>query len=248
MASISPTQSNVQNALRLFLIAVLPATGSDGNPIAVIAGQQNRAAEPAGADFVVMTPINFTRLETNVDGSADVKILGSISGTMLTVSEVFFGAVTAGAVLNGTGVVAGTKVVAALGGGLFSVSPAQSAPPQVISAGATTATQNADVVVQLDFHGGNDTLAGDMAQTVSTLLRDPYGINFFAALDPPLDGVVPLYADDPKQIPFLNAEQQYESRWVLEAHLQVDQTVSVPQLFADSATVEVGDVNALFPP
>ena len=195
-----------------------------------------------------MTPISFTRLETNVDGSADVKILGSIAGATLTVSEVFFGAVAAGAVLNGTGVAAGTKVVAALGGGLFSVSPSQSAPPQVMSAGAATATQNSDVVVQLDFHGGNDTLAGDMAQTVSTLLRDPYGVTFFGSLAPPLNGVVPLYADDPRQMPFINAESQYEWRWVLEAHLQVNQTVSVPQLYADAAAVEVEDVSALYPP
>lgn len=248
MATISPNQSNVQQALRSFLLAVLPATGSDGKPISVIAGQQNRAAEPVGADFVVFTPISFTRLETNLDGYGDVKIAGSIAGNVLTVSEVFFGTVTPEATLFGTGVAPGTTVVAALGAGLFSVSPSQSVPPQVMSCGGVTIAQAAEVVVQIDFHGGNDTVASDLAQTVSTLLRDPFGVTFFAALAPPLNGIVPLHADDPRGAPFLNAENQYEWRFVLDAHLQVNQTVRVPQRFDDAVAVTLVDVDAAFPP
>jgi hypothetical protein len=251
VATVSPNQSNIQQAVRSFLLAVLPATGSDGKPISVIAGQQNRSAEPAGSDFVVMTPVAFERLWTNVDASADVKVVGSIVGTTLSITEVISGAVTPGASLFGTGVAPGTTVVKALGGTAgtqFQVSPSQSAGPQTMSAGATSITQGTNVTVQLDFHGSNDTVAGDMAQTVSTLLRDPFGVTFFAGLDPPMNGVVPLHADDPRQVPFINAEQAYEWRWILEAHLQVNQNVQVPQQYADAATVEVEDVTALYPP
>ena len=80
-----------------------------------------------------------------------------------------------------------------------------------------------------------------------TALRDEFGVAFFAALAPPLNGVVPLYADDPRQTPFINSEQQYEWRWVIEVCLQVDQTVTVPQTYSDSATVDVVDVSAAYP-
>ena len=72
-------------------------------------------------------------------------------------------------------------------------------------------------------------------------------MDFFAALSPPLNGVVPLYADDPRQMPFINAESQYEWRWVLEAKLQVNQAVQIPQQFADSAVVDAISVEAEFP-
>jgi hypothetical protein len=218
----------------------LPQT-TMGNGVAIIAGQQNRAAEPAFPSFVVLTPIAFTRLETNLDESADVRFQGSISGNVLTVSQVFFGQVGPGALLFGSGVAAGTSIVSnGTGPGLFVVSVPQTLSSRVLSCGATLVTQGAQVTVQIDFHSA-DLTAGDMAQTVSTLLRDPYGVDFFAALAPPLNGVVPLYADDPKQVPFVNAEQQYEWRWTLDAQFQVNQTVSVPQQYADA--VEVGLVS-----
>ena len=245
MNSISPTQSNVQAAVRAFLLAVLPL-----QPAQVIAGQQNRAAEPQPGDFVVITPMAFTRLETNLDQSADVKFEGSITGNVLTVSDLFFGQVVPGATLFGTGVVAGTQVGAAMGtaGNVFQVSISQIAAPQTMSSGATSITQGAQVTVQLDFHSANNTDAGDMAQTVSTLLRDAYGVDLFAALAPPLNGVVPLYADDPKQMPFLDAEQQWEWRFVLQAEFQVNQVVVVPTQYADVVEVDVVSVLAEFPP
>ena len=52
----SPTQSQIMQALRSFLLGVLP-TG-----VPVVLGQINRVAEPKGSDFVVMTPIRQVRL------------------------------------------------------------------------------------------------------------------------------------------------------------------------------------------
>ena len=86
---------------------------------------------------------------------------------------------------------------------------------------------SAEATVQLDFHSAG-TQASDYAETVSMLLRDEYGVDFFAALAPPLNGVFPLHADDPRHMPFVNDSQQMEWRWILEAHLQVYQVIVVP--------------------
>ena len=68
MTSISPTQSNVQAALAAFLASV---TGLEVGTT-IISGQNNRASEPSATTFVVMTPIRFVRLETNLDLYDDV--------------------------------------------------------------------------------------------------------------------------------------------------------------------------------
>jgi hypothetical protein len=176
--ALSPTQSDAQVALRSFLLSVLPATGSDGRPVSVIEGQDNRVAEPLGADFVTMTTIRRTRLATN------------------------------------------EHVYDALGG-------------------TTTTTQETEVVVQLDVHGANMRDASDMAQTISTMMRDPYATTFFSALG---SSISPLHADDPRQVAFVNAEKQYETRYVVEALLQVDQAVAgLPQQFADVAEITLID-------
>lgn len=245
MATIAPTQSTVLTALKAFLGAVLPA-GVD-----VIAGVVNRVPEPKSPGFVTMIPIRISRLRTNVDSDQDVRFTGSIAGTTLTVTAVDFGSIGVGATVFGVGAAANTKITAlgtGTGGvGTYTVSPAQTLSSRVLSSGARQLEQGAEIVVQLDFHTANSTSA-DLAQTVSTLLRDPYGVDFFAALAPPGNGVVPLYADDPKYVPFLNAEQQYEWRWMVEAHFQINQVVAVPQQYADAVEVELINVDAAYPP
>lgn len=229
--------------------SVNPTPMSTG--VSVVSAQPNRVAEPNNPYFVVMTPLSFDRLETNVDGDADVKIVGSISGAILSVSEFLLGSTIAiGATIFGSGVVPGTQVVGLSGtaGTQFAISPAQTAPSQTMSAGQRNVVQAADHVVQVDFHSPDIGSAGDFVNVVSTLFRDDFAINFFAALTPPLNGVVPLHADAGHQAPFLNAEQQVETRWVMECHFQVDQTVSVPQQYADEATIGLVDVQATYPP
>ena len=228
-----------------------PTTMATG--VTVIAGQQNRAAEPANPFFAVLTPIRFDRLETNVDSSEDTKFTGSISGQVLTVTAIQFGEVSQGDLLFGTGpLIFGTSVINQISGfsggtGTYLVSASQMLSSQTLSCGTKTLQQNMKATVQVDFHG-SDTTAGDFAQTVSTCLRDEFGVDFFAALTPPLNGVVPAYADDPRQVPFINDSQQYEWRWMLEVCLLVNQIVSVPQQYADSVSVDVVSVDATFPP
>lgn len=237
----APTQSDALAALRSFLTAVLPDDWK------VVAGQDNRVAEDAGAKFVVMQPPRFARLATNLDSAADVKFTGSIAGTALTVTDVAFGVIEPGATVFGVGVAAGTKIVSGPGGvGSYVVSTSQTLASGTLSSGAKSAEQAAEVTVQIDFHADDGT-SGDAAQVVSTLFRDEYATSQFADQDPARD-VAPLHADDPRQIPFFNEEQQVEWRWVLDVCMQANQVVSVPQQYADSVEVELVSVDAAYPP
>ncbi len=86
------------------------------------------------------------------------------------------------------------------------------------------------LTIQLDFHG---PASGDNAQIASTLLRDEFACVAFAAAQP---SVQPLYASDPRQIPFTDGEQQYEFRWIVEAALQINPVVITQQAFAGTLT------------
>jgi hypothetical protein len=246
LSSLSPTQGDVQTALGSFIADVTGLVVGQ----TIISGQNNRTPEPAAGAFVVMTPIRFTRLETNLDAYADCKFTGSISGSTLTVTAVQDGEIELGSTIFGAGVAAGTVVQAfgtgSGGTGTYTVSGSQTIASGTLSAGTWELTQGAEIVVQLDFHSA-DLTASDLAQAVSTAFRDDYGTTFFAGLAPPLNGIAPLYADDPKQLPFINEAEQYEWRWVLEAKLQVNQAVTFPLQFFDSATVTPLDVDVVFP-
>jgi hypothetical protein len=244
--SITPTQSNVQAAVRALILAVLPG-------IEVIAAVDNRSAEPTTDRFVVVMPAGIRRLSTNVDGSADVRYIGTVSGTLLTVTEVTLGTILIDAFLLGTGVLSGTSIIAQISGapggdGTYRLSQANPIlASRVLASGTKTLTQSAEVRVQLDFHTADNT-AADIAQTVSTAFRDEFATSFLAALAPPLNGVSPLHADDPRYVPFINEAQQVEWRWVLDAFLQVEQIVVIPQQYADSVSVILKSVDAVAPP
>jgi hypothetical protein len=244
MLTTYPTQLNIFAALRSFLVSVLPSD------VVVIAAEVNRVPEPKAKRFVVMTPLRQARLRTNEDSDEDVRFTAAIAGTTMTVSAVSFGAIAVGASVFGTGVAASTRVTAlgtGTGGvGTYTISPSQTVASRVMSSGAKSLEQGMEVALQLDFHS-DQMDAGDLAMTVSTLMRDDYAVQQFADQDPNY-GVVPLFADDPRQAPFINDQQQFEYRWVVEAHLQANEIVSVPQQYADSVEVEVISVDATYPP
>ncbi len=85
--------------------------------------------------------------------------------------------------------------------------------------------------VQLDFHGPNGS---DYASAFVTLFRSPYGCR---TLDP-AGAVQPLFCSDGHQMPFVNAQRQYEDRWVVTAEMQFTPSVSTPQDFAATLTPE----------
>lgn len=240
----SPTPSNALTQLGKFLKAVL------ADDVVVVVGQVNRVPEPNSSEFVVMTPLRMDRLRTNVDTDDDAKFTGSIAGAVLTVTAVAQGELAIGRTIFGVDVAPNTRITGGPGDGgpgTYAVSPSQTITSRTLSAGALDIEQGQKVTVQLDFHSADPLVEGQMASTVSTLMRDGYAVRQFRSQTPDY-GVAPLLADDPRQMPFLNAEQQYEWRWVVEALLQVNAVVSVPQEFADSAEVELVDVDAVYPP
>lgn len=235
--SISPTQDQIFVALRKFLINILPAN------VPVVQGQTNRVPEPQEDDYVIMILLRRRRIETNVDTFTDKAFIGFIVDDQMTITEVLKGTLVAGDQVTGEGVEDNTTVVSGPGGvGVYTVTPAgQTVLSTILQAGGGFYRQNTEITIQLEVHGPN---SADNAQKISTMMRDDYAVEFFRTYP----NIYPLYADDPRQMPFSNDQQQVEDRWVIEAGLQANQTVQAPQQFADTITVGLINVDAEYPP
>lgn len=96
--------------------------------------------------------------------------------------------------------------------------------------------------VQLDVHGPN---AADNAATIVALFRDEYACVQFATVNPDIQ---PLFCEDPRQMPFINGENQYEQRWMIEAFIEYDPVIQTPQDFASQVEVNVVSTDVAFPP
>ena len=88
--------------------------------------------------------------------------------------------------------------------------------------------------MQCDFHGAAAT---DQAQVFATLFRSGYACDYFQGT-----GLQPDYCTDGQQMPFINGEDQYETRWTLSAVFDANITVSTPQQFANKVTVALDAV------
>lgn len=231
-AALSYTESDALAALRGFIMSVVPAD--------VIRAQVNRVPEPGAPDFVLMTVISRTRLSTNVVAVQDVVIEGSIAGATLTYAATR-GDLRAGVALTGPAAAPGTTVVAVVSPTAATVAPAQDATG-TFYAGYRTAVAPTQLDVQLDVHGPS---SGDHAQTLATLLRDETATAWFDASSVDIQA---LYASDPRQAPFVNAESQWEERWVVTASLQANVVVQVTQEFADQLDATLISVEASYLP
>jgi hypothetical protein len=96
--------------------------------------------------------------------------------------------------------------------------------------------------VQIDVHG---PASADNVQIISTLWRDEYTTAYFDAS--PINAQA-LYASDPRQIAFDNAESQYEDRWSIDLSMQVNQVVQLDQQFAGTLVTGIINVDVVFPP
>jgi hypothetical protein len=243
IATISPTQSDAQAALGAFLTDLFAIPASS-----IVATQGNRVPEPKASNFIVMSVISFERQTTNNDQTNDVKMVGcSINSNVLTVSSVPIGEIVPGIQVLGPGVAAATFIQSQLSGpeggaGTYQISVAQTlVGPVTLSAGSIQMTATFFMTIQLDFHSADYT-AAQWAQTFAIAFRDNYAVTFFGNLPAPQNQITPLYAEDAKMRPFINDQKQYEWRWVVDAKLEIDQTVTVPQTFDDSVTIEVVEV------
>lgn len=236
---VSPGQSDIFKALGDFLVAVLPAATP------VRQGELNRTSEPSQSDYAVMWLLMMPRLATNLDEFADCVFTGSVADDQMTVTAMatgFPGSIGVGQTVFGEDVADGTRVIAQVSGtpggvGVYEVTGSQTLASRTLAAGQQSVTQTADVTVQVDLHGPA-YLAN--AALVATLFRDGFAYEFFA--DPDKDyGVTPLYADDPRQTPFVNGEKQYERRTSVDLHLQADFVINLPQQFSDALEATVID-------
>jgi len=202
-----------------------------------------------------MTPIFQERLATNLDDYVTCLFVGSISGTTLTVASIGSGGISVNSTIYGPGVAYGTYVTAlgtGTGGvGTYTLNSSQTIGSYPMQAGSKTVEQSTQLTVQLDVHG---PISADNAQIITTLFRDDYGVQAFqfnsgigiAEIGMMTIGgaeIVPLYTSDPRQMPFINGEQQIEERWIIDAVMQVNPIVTVPQAFATVlGPVEIIDV------
>lgn len=110
--------------------------------------------------------------------------------------------------------------------------------------GTRNDTQKTQLTVQLDVHGPQ---SGDNAQVLSTMLRSDIACNYFAEIDADIS---PLFTSDPRQVPYLNGEQQIENRWTVDFELQANIAVQTAQDFADTLTIRnrVINVDVTYPP
>jgi len=251
-ASINLTESQCFQVLGDFITAVLPP-GVD-----VEQGQVNRVPSSAGPNYVIMSPLRRRRLGTNETSYVDNVFTGSVTGTVLTVSATEYlgpSGIQAGMqIVDGNWpntVATNTVIVAQLTGsptggvGTYTISPSQTIASETMYADQRQDLQETEFVVQIDVYGLQGGPAGDSAQTLSTLLRSEVATEFFHAENP---AVSPLHADDPRQLAFVDGESQYEERWTLDVHLQVNPVTGVAQQFATVATVTPVDVEGSFPP
>lgn len=250
MASISPTEDQVFAVLQTFLASILTIGASD-----IVRAQDNRVPEPTAPNFIVMTPLFTPRIATNVVENLDCLYQGSITNNVLTVTSVSYGTISVGNPVYGVDVEDGTEIstlgTGEGGPGTYIINTPQDISETMLASGVSSYTEESEWVVQIDVHGPN---SNDNVKIISVLWRDEYTVDQFneiaGALTPPIaQGVIePLNGDDPKQAPFTDAEQQYELRWLLDVHFQVNQTVIVGQQFADAVTIGLINVDAAYPP
>ncbi|AOK04078.1 hypothetical protein WK25_06100 [Burkholderia latens] len=108
--------------------------------------------------------------------------------------------------------------------------------------GTRNSMQAIEARLQLDVHGPN---SGDNAAIISTLFRDEYACIQFATVNPDIQ---PLYCEIPRQMPFINAQNNCEQRWIIELAIEYNPITQTPQDFADEVIPEIVSVDAAYPP
>lgn len=95
------------------------------------------------------------------------------------------------------------------------------------SAMGYTEVRQADI--QVDIYGDG---AGDRAIALETVFTSGYAYEKIKALD---ERLAPLYSSAAIQAPMINAESQWQERYMLTLSLQAHITVSFPQDYFDKA-------------
>jgi hypothetical protein len=102
----------------------------------------------------------------------------------------------------------------------------------------TTQETHYQVALQIDCYGPT---AEQWSAILCTLFRDEVACDALTVCQP-------LYADDPLRAPIVDAEEQYEDRWIVTAQLQYNPIVSTTQDFANTLALDLINVYEAYPP
>lgn len=248
-ATISFTESAAFAALGQFITQITGLASGQ-----VIQGQGNLTPEPPLPDFVVMTSLRQERLSTNATTYFDNVLTGSITGTVLTVAtapQLQGAGLQPGMLLIDSvwptmniapNTVLGTQISGTPGGvGTYNVSPSQTLTLETLYAGLETDFVAVKWTVQLDIHGPN---SGNNTRIIDTLFRSEYGVDFFDSATS--WQCEPLYCSEARQIGFVNGENQWEERYVMDACLQINPIIGVPAQFFDQIEVQTIEAYPLY--
>lgn len=137
----------------------------------------------------------------------------------------------------------------------------------LVYAGRRIETAQTEFTIQVDFHGPS---SGDNSQIFTTLWRSEVATSFFDTtlmsqnistgtasivtetgafiVATYLLAAAPLYCAEPRQMAFINGENQYEERWSVDAAMQINPAIQTVQQFADQLVVNIVEVDAAYPP
>lgn len=91
--------------------------------------------------------------------------------------------------------------------------------------------------IQVDIYGES---AGDRAVALETLFASSYGYETINALDARL---APLYSSEAIQAPMINAESQWQERYIITLSLQAHITLTLRQDYFDHASITLEQVD-----
>ena len=230
--------------LRSFLLSILP----EGTP--VVKGQVNRVAEVKQPDYVVYWPLHQPRLSTNITEFFDNIITASIAGLVLTVSAIAQDEYPLGTgipLYDATGqVLAGTAIVEQTSGppggiGTYTINKTQTVASTTMYASFRDDWVPTEYVVQCDVHGPQ---SANNVKIIEGLFRSEYATSNFT--DSGFD-MQPLYADTPRQMPWYSDDQQFNDRWSIDVHMQINPRIETPQDFFAALDLGIINVDVVYP-
>jgi len=248
---ISITEAQIFAALGAVIEQYSLTSSTAGQTVPVVLGQTNRVPQVRQSDFCVMWPISRIRLAQNIVDLFDNSFTGSVTSNVLTVSGLIEGDVPVGQPVYATstkgGIVPTFLTIQQLTGpaqgiGTYSTTPSQDLTSRVMYSGVADHMQKIEFTAQVDVHG---PASADNCTRISTLWRDQFTVDAFRDFG---IEVSPLYAQDPKQMPFVNEQMQTENRWVVDLAMQINPVVSTTAQFADELDATVTSVETVATP
>lgn len=90
--------------------------------------------------------------------------------------------------------------------------------------------------IQVDVYGDE---AGSRAIALETIFRSQYAYDTLKEID---DRIAPLYSSDVIQAPMINAEDQWQERYIITLSFQVHVTITLRQDYFDQAEISTRQV------